>query len=221
MRVPALHLLKYVFWPAGVVTKMKMQRTIVIRRDYLHYIRKYNRFEKRHKNISVHLSPCFRYVLFNVCQSSALWYPSSSFVVLHSSYLSAHDVFSHDGLPSSSSSDDIAFGTNWCSFIINGGKESLNVICLYKGTKNHNLQLTKFLFVAEMSWLETLSPLESADLSARPSDSTCWRWQRLPAPRSSSRNFKCSLHLRFGKMSNKTSCLICLFALLLVCRMCL
>ncbi|NXS93525.1 RS11 protein, partial [Jacana jacana] len=43
----------------GVVTKMKMQRTIVIRRDYLHYIRKYNRFEKRHKNMSVHLSPCF------------------------------------------------------------------------------------------------------------------------------------------------------------------
>ncbi|XP_010177303.1 PREDICTED: 40S ribosomal protein S11, partial [Mesitornis unicolor] len=46
--------------PPGVVTKMKMQRTIVIRRDYLHYIRKYNRFEKRHKNMSVHLSPCFR-----------------------------------------------------------------------------------------------------------------------------------------------------------------
>jgi small subunit ribosomal protein S11e len=39
---------------------MKMQRTIVIRRDYLHYIRKYKRFEKRHKNMSVHLSPCFR-----------------------------------------------------------------------------------------------------------------------------------------------------------------
>ncbi|XP_017488293.1 PREDICTED: 40S ribosomal protein S11-like [Rhagoletis zephyria] len=44
----------------GVVVKNKMQRTIVIRRDYLHYIRKYNRFEKRHKNMSVHLSPCFR-----------------------------------------------------------------------------------------------------------------------------------------------------------------
>nr|ABR27861.1 40S ribosomal protein S11 [Triatoma infestans] len=44
----------------GVVQKMKMQRTIVIRRDYLHYVRKYNRFEKRHKNMSVHLSPCFR-----------------------------------------------------------------------------------------------------------------------------------------------------------------
>ncbi|XP_034075970.1 40S ribosomal protein S11-like [Gymnodraco acuticeps] len=49
---------------SGVVTKMKMQRTIVIRRDYLHYIRKYNRFEKRHKNISVHLSPCFRFPCF-------------------------------------------------------------------------------------------------------------------------------------------------------------
>jgi small subunit ribosomal protein S11e len=44
----------------GVVLKMKMQRTIVIRRDYLHYVRKYERFEKRHKNLSVHLSPCFR-----------------------------------------------------------------------------------------------------------------------------------------------------------------
>lgn len=44
----------------GVVSKMKMARTIVIRRDYLHYIRKYNRFEKRHRNMSVHMSPAFR-----------------------------------------------------------------------------------------------------------------------------------------------------------------
>ncbi|XP_004707454.1 40S ribosomal protein S11-like [Echinops telfairi] len=44
---------------SGVVTKMKMQRTIVICRDYLHYIRKDNRFEKRHKNMSVHLFPSF------------------------------------------------------------------------------------------------------------------------------------------------------------------
>ncbi|XP_041053171.1 40S ribosomal protein S11-like [Carcharodon carcharias] len=43
----------------SVMTKMKM-RTIVIHRGYLHYIRKYNHFEKRHKNMSVHLSPCFR-----------------------------------------------------------------------------------------------------------------------------------------------------------------
>lgn len=36
-----------------------MKRTIIVRRDYLHYIRKYNRFEKRHKNIAVHCSPAF------------------------------------------------------------------------------------------------------------------------------------------------------------------
>lgn len=46
----------------GIVQKLKMQRTIVIRRDYLHYVRKYSRFEKRHKNMSVHLSPAFRLV---------------------------------------------------------------------------------------------------------------------------------------------------------------
>mmetsp|Transcript_35188 Transcript_35188/g.48067 ORF Transcript_35188/g.48067 Transcript_35188/m.48067 type:complete len:166 (-) Transcript_35188:49-546(-) len=43
----------------GMVISTKMQRTIVVRRDYLHYIPKYNRFEKRHKNISAHISPCF------------------------------------------------------------------------------------------------------------------------------------------------------------------
>ena len=30
---------------------------MVIRRDYLHYIKKYNRYEKRHKNLSAHVSP--------------------------------------------------------------------------------------------------------------------------------------------------------------------
>ena len=45
---------------AGIVHSTKMQRTITIRREYLHYIKKYNRYEKRHKNISAHLSPAFR-----------------------------------------------------------------------------------------------------------------------------------------------------------------
>merc|ERR1711881_289271 len=44
----------------GIITKLKMKNTAVIRRDYLHYVKKYNRFEKRHKNVSIHLSPCFR-----------------------------------------------------------------------------------------------------------------------------------------------------------------
>jgi small subunit ribosomal protein S11e len=43
----------------GLVISNKMKNTIVIRRDYLHYIVKYRRFEKRHKNISVHCSPAF------------------------------------------------------------------------------------------------------------------------------------------------------------------
>lgn len=41
-----------------------MQRTIVIRRDYLHFIKKYRRYEKRHRNMSVHCSPAFRLFLF-------------------------------------------------------------------------------------------------------------------------------------------------------------
>ena len=43
----------------GVVVSTKMTRTIIIRRDYLHLVRKYNRFEKRHQNTPVHCSPCF------------------------------------------------------------------------------------------------------------------------------------------------------------------
>lgn len=34
-----------------------MKRTIVVRRNYLHYIPKYRRYEKRHSNISAHCSP--------------------------------------------------------------------------------------------------------------------------------------------------------------------
>eukprot|EP01115_Flamella_aegyptia_P012423 TRINITY_DN6199_c0_g1_i1.p1 TRINITY_DN6199_c0_g1~~TRINITY_DN6199_c0_g1_i1.p1 ORF type:complete len:157 (-),score=60.42 TRINITY_DN6199_c0_g1_i1:41-511(-) len=44
----------------GIVVSTKMKRTIVIRRDYLHFVPKYNRFEKRHTNIPAHCSPCFK-----------------------------------------------------------------------------------------------------------------------------------------------------------------
>ena len=43
----------------GVVVSTKMKRTVIIRREYLHYIPKYNRYEKRHKNLAAHISPCF------------------------------------------------------------------------------------------------------------------------------------------------------------------
>ncbi len=42
-----------------MVISTKMSNTIVIRRNYLHYVKKYKRFEKRHKNIACHASPCF------------------------------------------------------------------------------------------------------------------------------------------------------------------
>jgi len=44
----------------GTVVSTKMNRTVIVRRDYLHYIKKYNRYEKRHKNIPAHLSPAFK-----------------------------------------------------------------------------------------------------------------------------------------------------------------
>lgn len=44
----------------GIVRSTKMNRTIIIRREYLHYIPKYNRYEKRHANLAAHCSPCFR-----------------------------------------------------------------------------------------------------------------------------------------------------------------
>ncbi|RMZ52226.1 hypothetical protein APUTEX25_001616 [Auxenochlorella protothecoides] len=44
----------------GKVKSTKMTRTLVLRRDYLHYIRKYQRYEKRHTNIAAHISPAFR-----------------------------------------------------------------------------------------------------------------------------------------------------------------
>ncbi|KAJ1670279.1 40S ribosomal protein S11-B, partial [Spiromyces aspiralis] len=43
----------------GTVVSTKMKRTIIIRRDYLHFVPKYDRYEKRHKNLAAHLSPAF------------------------------------------------------------------------------------------------------------------------------------------------------------------
>jgi small subunit ribosomal protein S11e len=40
-----------------VVSAGKMKRTVVIRRNYLHYIQKYKRYEKRHSNFAAHCSP--------------------------------------------------------------------------------------------------------------------------------------------------------------------
>jgi len=44
----------------GSVVSIKMHRTLIIRREYLHFIPKYARYEKRHKNLAAHVSPAFR-----------------------------------------------------------------------------------------------------------------------------------------------------------------
>lgn len=44
----------------GTVVSTKMHRTLIIRREYLHYVPKYDRYEKRHKNLAAHVSPAFR-----------------------------------------------------------------------------------------------------------------------------------------------------------------
>ncbi|KAH9982920.1 ribosomal protein S17-domain-containing protein [Lactifluus volemus] len=45
----------------GRVVSTKMTRTIIIRRDYLHYVpNTVYRYEKRHKNLAAHVSPAFR-----------------------------------------------------------------------------------------------------------------------------------------------------------------
>ncbi len=45
---------------SGIVKSTKMNRTIIVRRDYFHFIKKYQRYEKRHKNLAAHISPAFR-----------------------------------------------------------------------------------------------------------------------------------------------------------------
>ncbi|MGC8982600.1 MAG: 30S ribosomal protein S17 [Desulfurococcaceae archaeon] len=42
----------------GVVVKKKMQRAVVVRHEYLHYVSKYMRYERRRKNIHARLPPC-------------------------------------------------------------------------------------------------------------------------------------------------------------------
>lgn len=42
----------------GVVISAKMDKTAVIRRDYLHYVPKFKRYERRHSHVVAHNPPC-------------------------------------------------------------------------------------------------------------------------------------------------------------------
>ena len=42
----------------GVVVRDNMKGTVIIKRDYYHYVSKYQRYERRHSRIAVHSPPC-------------------------------------------------------------------------------------------------------------------------------------------------------------------
>jgi small subunit ribosomal protein S17 len=42
----------------GTVISDKMEKTVVVRRDYLKYVPKFKRYERRHSHISAHNPPC-------------------------------------------------------------------------------------------------------------------------------------------------------------------
>lgn len=42
----------------GVVANVKMNRTVIVKRDYLRYVKKYERYEKRSARYAAHAAPC-------------------------------------------------------------------------------------------------------------------------------------------------------------------
>lgn len=42
----------------GVVISAKMDKTVVVRRDYQFYVPKFKRYERRHSHINAHNPPC-------------------------------------------------------------------------------------------------------------------------------------------------------------------
>jgi small subunit ribosomal protein S17 len=42
----------------GIVVSDKMDKTVIIRRDFTKYVSKFKRYERRHSHISAHNPPC-------------------------------------------------------------------------------------------------------------------------------------------------------------------
>ena len=42
----------------GIVISAKMDKTVVVRRDYLEHVTKFKRYERRHSHIPAHNPPC-------------------------------------------------------------------------------------------------------------------------------------------------------------------
>ena len=44
----------------GIVDSMKMQNSILVKKDFMHYVPKYERYEKRSSKITAHCPPCLK-----------------------------------------------------------------------------------------------------------------------------------------------------------------
>jgi small subunit ribosomal protein S17 len=42
----------------GIVVSDKMEKTVIVRRDYLEYVPKFRRYERRRNNLAAHSPPC-------------------------------------------------------------------------------------------------------------------------------------------------------------------
>ena len=42
----------------GVVETVKMNKTVIVKRDYLQFVKKYERYEKRTSRFAAHAAPC-------------------------------------------------------------------------------------------------------------------------------------------------------------------
>jgi small subunit ribosomal protein S17 len=42
----------------GIVVSDKMEKTVIVRRDYLDYVSKFRRYERRRSNVAAHSPPC-------------------------------------------------------------------------------------------------------------------------------------------------------------------
>ena len=60
----------------GMVISTKMKNTVIVRRDYLHFVKKYQRYQKHHHNIPAHCSPAFKRItegdIATICQCRPL-----------------------------------------------------------------------------------------------------------------------------------------------------
>ena len=45
----------------GLVVSKKSRNTVIIRQDYVHFVKKYQRYERRNQRLACHLPECLRY----------------------------------------------------------------------------------------------------------------------------------------------------------------